>query len=107
RLKIIAFIISKRYTYVCRTRWGGSGALYLAIRYSKTEFLSEVNDFKVCVKELVLTFRSCATEPYEPCQSRKEAAVSRFFCVPRDSLDRAMNLSKAWDYFIDDRCTVT
>src|SRR5699024_7926769 len=78
-----------------------------AIRYSKTEFLSEVNDFKVCLKELVLTFRSCATETYEPCQIRKEAAVSRFFCVPRDSLDRAMNLSNAWDYFIDDRCTVT
>src|SRR5690625_7765119 len=72
-----------------------------SIIYIKTKFLSEVNDFKVCLKELVLTFRSCATETYEPCQIRKEAAVSRFFCVPRDSLDRAMNLSNAWDYFIE------
>src|SRR5699024_1234142 len=52
---------------------------------------------KVCLKELVLTFESCATETYEPCQVRKEEAVSSHFRVPRGSSDRAMNLSNAWD----------
>ena len=50
----------------------------------------------------MLTFRSYATETYEPCQIRKEAAVSRPFCVPWDSLDRAMNLSNAWDLHHND-----
>ncbi|GGA70692.1 hypothetical protein GCM10008025_13190 [Ornithinibacillus halotolerans] len=59
----------------------------------------------VCLKELVLTFRSCATETHEPCQVRKEAAVSGYLCVPQGYLNRAMNLSNAWDHFIDGGCT--
>lgn len=58
----------------------------------------------VCLKELVLTFRSCATGTHEPCQVWKEAAVSGHSCVPWGYLNRAMNLSNAWDCFIDYGC---
>src|SRR5699024_9669141 len=94
-MNLIEISYKKMYNEECRARWGGSGALSLAIRYSKTEFPLEVDDFMVCLKELVLTFRSCATGTHEPCQVRKEAAVSGHSCVPWGSLDRAMNLSNA------------
>jgi len=44
------------------------------------------NDFMVCPKGVVLTFRSCATGTHEPCQVRKEAAVSGHSRVPWGNL---------------------
>ena len=57
--------------------------------------LLRYGDFMVCLKELVLTYRSHATGTHEPCQVRKEAAVSGHSCVPWGNLDRAMHLSNA------------
>lgn len=44
----------------------------------------------------VLTFGSCAMGTYEPCQVRKEAALSRISHVPRGRLDRAGDKSNAY-----------
>src|SRR5699024_2402290 len=79
----------------------------LAIRYSETDRRLRHGGCKVCLKGLVLTFESCATETYEPCQVRKEAAVSSHLRVPRGSSDRAMNLSNAWDCHDNDGVRLT
>ena len=42
--------------------------------------------FLVCPLNRALKTESCATGTYEPCQVRKEAALSKHFCVPRGSL---------------------
>jgi len=44
----------------------------------------------------VLTFGSCATGPREPCQVRKEAAISGSSRVPQECLNRANCLSNAY-----------
>ena len=44
---------------------------------------------------VVLTSGSCAMETHEPCQVRKEAALSGTFYVPRGCLDRANDMSNA------------
>jgi hypothetical protein len=44
----------------------------------------------------VLTFGSRAMGTYEPCQVRKEAALSRISHVPRGRLDRAGDRSNAY-----------
>ena len=44
---------------------------------------------EACLGQVVLTIGSSATEPYEPRQVRKEAAVNRLLCVPLGSLIRA------------------
>src|SRR5690625_7851193 len=59
----------------------------------------------VCLKGLVLTFRSCATGTHELCPVRKEAAVSGSSCVPWGRLNRSMNLSSVWYCHIDYGCT--
>src|SRR5690606_25994644 len=59
-----------------RARRGGSGALSLAIRFSKAEFRSEVLATGVSTPREVLTVRSRATQAREPGQVRKEAALS-------------------------------
>lgn len=50
---------------------------------------------KVCLMHVVLTSGSCAMETHEPCQVRKEAALSGTFYVPRGCLDRANDMSNA------------
>ncbi len=45
---------------------------------------------------VVLTSGSCAMESHEPCQVRKEAALSGIFHVPRDRLDRASDMGNAY-----------
>jgi len=73
----------------------------VAVPYNLQSAIARLNShlrcgiFMVCLKGLVLTFRSCATGTHEPCQIRKEAAVSGHSCVPRGSLGRAMNVSNA------------
>ncbi|AGN34467.1 hypothetical protein BaLi_c00290 [Bacillus paralicheniformis ATCC 9945a] len=42
--------------------------------------------FKVCLKQVVLTLGSCAMGIHEPCQVRKEAALSGTFHVPQGCL---------------------
>lgn len=51
---------------------------------------------KVCLLHVVLTSGSCAMESHEPCQVRKEAALSGTFHVPRDRLDRASDKGNAY-----------
>ena len=59
-----------------------------------------------CRKGAVLTLGSCAIETREPCQVRKEAAVSEPFYVTQDRLGRAANLRNAYDGLVDNGCTV-
>ena len=47
----------------------------------------------------MLTFGSCATGTYEPCQGRNTAALSRIFCVPQGSLDRVNCKGNVGDSF--------
>ncbi len=54
----------------------------------------------------MLTFGFCATETHEPCQVRKEAAVSGPFRVPQRCLDRANCSGNACGAVIEERCTV-
>lgn len=73
----------------------------VAVPYNLQSAIARLNShfrcgvFMACLKGLVLTFRSRATGTHEPCQIRKEAAVSGHSCVPWGSLGRAMNLSNA------------
>ena len=59
-----------------RARRGVSGALSLAIRFSKAEFRSEGLATGVSTPREVLTVRSRATQARESGQVRKEAALS-------------------------------
>jgi hypothetical protein len=53
----------------------------------------------------VLTPGSCAMGIHEPCQVRKEAALSGSFHVPQGGLGRANCLSSAYGCEVDGRCT--
>src|SRR5690606_16677076 len=59
-----------------RARRGVSGALSLAIRFSKAECRTEGLAIGVSAPREVLTVRSRATQAREPGQVRKEAALS-------------------------------
>src|SRR5699024_7353314 len=85
---------------------GGSGALYSQSAIARTNSHLRLDVFKACLKGVVLTPRSCATGTHEPCQIRKEAAVSGHSCVPRGSLSRAMNLGNAEGHPGNNGCTV-
>src|SRR5699024_5849019 len=76
---------------------GGEVAVpyHLQSAIARLNSLLRYGDLMVCLKELVLTYRSRATGTREPCQVRKEAAVSGHSCVPWRNLDRAMHLSNA------------
>ena len=50
---------------------------------------------RVCLLHVVLTFGSCAMGTHEPCQVRKEAALSGSSHVPRGRLDRANDKGNA------------
>src|SRR5699024_11253327 len=103
---MIAFCSYSEYNNYCRAKRGGSGALYSQAAIAGPNPHSRLDVFKVCLKGLVLTPRSCATGTHEPCQIRKEAAVSGHSCVPRGSLSRAMNLGNAEGCPINNGCTV-
>lgn len=83
------------YNVKYRAKRGGSGALYSQSAIARLNSHPRCGDFMVCLNGVVLTPGSCATGTHEPCQIRKEAAVSGHFCVPQGSLGRAMNLSNA------------
>lgn len=85
----------KRYNGIYRAKRGGSGALYSQSAIARPNPLPRYGDCMVSLSELVLTLGSCATGTHEPCQVRKEAAVSGHSCVPQGSLGRAMKLRSA------------
>ena len=64
------------YNNFCRARWGVSGALLPATRYSRVECVDEASFDVVWALHKLLRVGSHATESYEPRQVRKEAAVS-------------------------------
>jgi len=66
----------------CRAKRGGSGALYSQSAIARPNSHPRYDDCMVCLSGLVLTLGSCATGTHEPCQVRKEAAVSGHSCVP-------------------------
>ena len=53
----------------------------------------------------MLTVGPFAIETYEPRQVRNEAAVSKIFYVPEDTLARANCRSNAWKLFVEVGCT--
>ena len=53
----------------------------------------------------MLTVGPFAIETYEPRQVRNEAAVSKIFYVPEDTLTRANCQSNAWRLFAEVGCT--
>ncbi len=56
-------------------------------------------------KQVMRMVGSCATEIHEPCQVRKEAAVSEHFRVPQGCLAGVNYLVPACEYFVEGRCT--
>ena len=74
----------------------------IAVSCNLQSALAGLNSFlrlfvcKVCLVHVVLTSGSCAMESHEPCQVRKEAALSGTFHVPRDRLDRANDKGNAY-----------
>ena len=54
---------------------------------------------------MVLTVGSYATGTYEPCQVRKEAAISKHSRVPQVSLIRANYMGNARKGMLEARCT--
>lgn len=69
--------------------------------YNLQSALAGLNSFlrlfacKACLVHVVLTSGSCAMGTHEPCQVRKEAALSGTSHVPRDRLDRANDMGNA------------
>ncbi len=64
----------------------------VAVPCNSQSALARLNPFlrlsvcKVCLLHVALTVGSCAMGTHEPCQVRKEAALSGFTHVPRGSL---------------------
>ena len=81
-LFFIAFSYDCRYNDKYRAKRGGSGALYSQSAIARLNSHSRCVVCMVCLKRVVLTPGSYATGTHEPCQVRKEAAVSGIFCVP-------------------------
>ncbi len=73
---MIAIFGKTRYTKKYRAKRGISGALYSQSATARPNSHSRWFDFEACPMRGVLTLRSCATGTSEPCQIRKEAAVS-------------------------------
>ncbi|MDK2904829.1 MAG: hypothetical protein PWR12_905 [Eubacteriaceae bacterium] len=65
----------------------------------------EASDFEVCRRQVVLTVGPFAIETYEPRQVRNEAAVSKTFYVPEDTLTRANDRRNAWRLIVEVGCT--
>jgi len=65
----------------------------------------EAPGFEVCRRKVVLTVGPFAIKTYEPRQVRNEAAVSKIFYVPEDTLTRANCQSNAWRLFSEVGCT--
>ena len=66
----------------------------VAVSCNSQSALARLNSFSEAVRivgsaylHVVLTFGSCAMGTHEPCQVRKEAALSGLSHVPRGSLD--------------------
>jgi hypothetical protein len=77
------------FLYTYRARWGVSGALLPAIRYSGVDAYLRLEHVRSALQKRALTIGSCAMGTYESGQIRKEAAISRLFHVPQGSLVRA------------------
>ncbi len=64
----------------------------VAVPYNSQSALARLKSFSrlsvclVCLVHVVLKIGSCAMSAYEPCQVRKEAALSRLTHVPWGSL---------------------
>ncbi len=74
----------------------------VAVSCNSQSALARLNPFLrlsvclVCLLHVVLTIGSCAMSNHEPCQVRKEAALSGTTHVPRGSLIRANDKSNAY-----------
>lgn len=74
----------------------------VAVSCNSQSALARLNSFLrlsvclACLLHVALTIGSCAMSPHEPCQVRKEAALSGLTHVPRGSLIRANDKSNAY-----------
>ena len=81
-----------------RARRGVSGALSLAIRFSKAEFRSEGLATGVSAPREALTVRSRATQAREPGQVRKEAALSGNYGCRGEALPEPNSVATSGDF---------
>ena len=80
--------LASRYTLACRARRGTSGALYLQSAPAGLNPLPR-SPFSDAARRVTLRTGSRASANREPCQVRKEAALSDHRRVPRYGLVRA------------------
>ena len=65
---------------------GASGVLYLQSATAGAMFSLRALTVRSEVRYVVLRIGSCAMKAFEPCQVRKEAALRKYFHVPRGCL---------------------